>query len=47
MLNRPAEYDDNEELDNAVLEIEKNRHGRTGKILAHWHAETMRFTNYA
>lgn len=47
MLNRPNEYDENEEPDKAILEIEKNRHGKTGRILAQWHAESMRFTDYA
>lgn len=47
MLNREEEYDDNAEPGKAVLEIEKNRHGRTGKILARWLPESMRFVNYA
>jgi replicative DNA helicase len=46
-LYRPAVHDENAPPGEAILSVEKNRHGPTGVIRAVWIADSMRFENYA
>jgi replicative DNA helicase len=46
-LFRPGTSDDTASDYDAVISVEKNRHGPCGEIKAAWLAETMRFTDYA
>jgi len=46
-LFRPGTSDDAASDYDAVISVEKNRHGPCGEIKAAWLAETMRFTDYA
>jgi replicative DNA helicase len=46
-LFRPAVHDENADPAEAILSVEKNRHGPTGIVKAAWLAQTMRFENYA
>jgi replicative DNA helicase len=46
-LYRPGVHDDSADQAEAILSVEKNRHGPTGVVRAAWLAETMRFTDMA
>jgi len=46
-LYRPGVHDDTADQAEAILSVEKNRHGPTGIVRAAWLAETMRFTDLA
>jgi replicative DNA helicase len=46
-LFRPCTSDDTASDYDAVISVEKNRHGPCGEIKVAWLAETMRFTDYA
>jgi len=46
-LFRPGTSDDTASDYDAVISVEKNRHGPCGEIKVAWLAETMRFTDYA
>lgn len=46
-LFRPGTADENASDYDAVISVEKNRHGPCGEVKTAWLAETMRFTDYA
>ena len=46
-LYRPHVYDEDANPHEAILSVEKNRHGRTGVVRCVWMPETMRFENEA
>jgi replicative DNA helicase len=46
-LYRPGVHDDTADQAEAILSVEKNRHGPTGVVRAAWLAETMRFVDLA
>ena len=46
-LFRPATSDDNADESEAVISVEKNRHGPAGEVKTIWMPETMRFVNRA
>ena len=45
LIHRPSEYDEKEDKSKAIINVAKNRSGRTGSIELHWKGQFVKFEN--